>query len=94
VRVISRLAISRFSRKHPDAAAPLMNWFGITRGAAWTSLADVRQDFAHAGIVGRRTVFNIHGNDYRLIARINYERQCVFILYILTHAEYSRGTWK
>ena len=58
------------------------------------SLADVRSDFAHAGIVGRRTVFNIHGNDYRLIARVNYQTRRVFILHILTHVEYSKGDWK
>ena len=67
----------------PDHEASRMN-----------SLADVRSDFAHAGIVGRRTVFNIHGNDYRLIARVNYQTRRVFILHILTHVEYSKGDWK
>ena len=73
---------------------PLMNWYRITRRADWGSLAEVRSDFAHADIVGRRTVFNIHGNNYRLITRINYRTQRVFILYILTHVEYSKGDWK
>ena len=54
----------------------------------------MRSDFAHADIVGRRTVFNIHGNDYRLIARVNYRTKRVFILYILTRVEYSKGEWK
>jgi mRNA interferase HigB len=49
----------------------------------------VREDFRHADAVGRRTVFNIKGNDYRLVARINYERQRVYILSIMTHAEYG-----
>ena len=71
-----------------------MNWYRITKKATWGSLVDVRRDFAHADIVGRRTVFNIHGNDYRLIARVNYETRRVFILYILTHAEYSKGDWR
>ena len=73
---------------------PLMNWYRIARRANWGSLAAVRSDFAHADIVGRRTVFNIHGNDYRLIARVNYRAQRVFILHILTHAAYDRGEWK
>ena len=51
-------------------------------------------DFAHADVVGRRTVFNIHGNDYRLVARVNYKTKRVFILHILTHVEYSKGGWK
>ena len=71
-----------------------MNWYRITRRADWGSLAEVRSDFAHTDIVGRRTVFNIHGNNYRLIAWINYRATRVFILYILTHSEYSKGDWK
>jgi mRNA interferase HigB len=94
VRVISKPAILKFAEKHPDALAPLMNWYRITKRADWGSLAEVRRDFAHADVVGRRTVFNIHGNDYRLIARVNYRTKRVFILYILTHVEYSKGGWK
>ena len=94
MRVISKPAILRFSKRRPDALVPLMNWYRITRRADWNSLADVRNDFAHADIVGRRTVFNIHGNDYRLIARVNYKTNRVFILDILTHAEYDKGDWK
>jgi mRNA interferase HigB len=71
-----------------------MNWYRITRRATWRSLADVRVDFAHADVVGRRTVFNIHGNDYRLICRVNYRTGKVFVLYILSHADYDKGVWK
>jgi len=94
VRVISKPAILKFSERHPDALVPLMNWYRITGRADWGSLAEVRRDFAHADIVGRRTVFNIHGNNYRLIARVNYRTKRVFILHILTHVEYSKGDWK
>jgi mRNA interferase HigB len=94
MRVIGKPAILKFAHGHHDALAPLMNWHRITKSADWGSLAGVRSDFAHADIVGRRTVFNIHGNDYRLIARINYKTKRVFILYILTHVEYSKGGWK
>jgi mRNA interferase HigB len=94
VRVIGRPAILRFSEKHPDALVPLVNWYRITRKADWNSLAELRNDFGHADVVGRRTVFNIHGNDYRPIARVNYETKRVFILHILTHAGYTKGDWK
>jgi mRNA interferase HigB len=50
----------------------------------------VREDFRHADTVGRPTLFNIKGNDYRLRARINYERQRVYILSIMIHAEYDK----
>ena len=94
MRVISKPAILRFSERHRDALVPLMNWYRIAKKADWGSLAEVRCDFSHADIVGRRTVFNIHGNDYRLIARVNYKSKRVFIPHILTHLEYSKGDWK
>ena len=92
--MISKPAILKFSERHRDALVPLLNWYRITRRADWGSLVDVRKDFAHADVVGRRTVFNIHGNDYRLVARVNYKTKRVFILHILTHVEYSKGDWK
>jgi mRNA interferase HigB len=54
----------------------------------------MKRVYPHADIVGRRTVFNIAGNKYCLVARVNYQVQVVFVLYILTHAEYDRGAWK
>jgi mRNA interferase HigB len=93
LRVISKPTLLRFAERHPDALVPLMNWYRITRRANWQSLVDVRND-SHADAVGRRTVFNIHGNNYRLIARVNYRAQRVFILHILTHAAYDKGGWK
>ncbi len=84
----------KFANRHPGASVSLMNWYRITKAAKWTSLAEVKGDFAHADVVGRRTVFNIHGNNYPLIARVNYRTQRVFILHILTHAQYSKGDWK
>lgn len=94
MRIISKPVILQISRRHPEALVPLLNWYRITKVAAWTSLTDVRSDFGHAEIVGRRTVFNIHGNHYRLVARVNYRTQRVFILYILAHTEYTKGDWK
>ncbi len=62
----------------------------MVKAAQWKSLAEVREDFRSADVVGRRTVFNIKGNRYRLVARINYERRLVFILGIVTHADYNK----
>jgi mRNA interferase HigB len=64
------------------------------RRANWRTPAEMKIVYPNADLVGRRTVFNISGNKYRLIARVNYQTQRVFVLYILTHAEYDRGDWK
>jgi mRNA interferase HigB len=94
MRVIKRGALVEFWQEHPDAKANLESWYGVVRKANWKTPAGLRQVYPNADLVGRRTVFNISGNKYRLIARVNYETQRVFVLYILTHAEYDRGAWK
>jgi mRNA interferase HigB len=92
--VISRKALREYGKRHADSVASLSNWFQTARKAKWRSFVELRADFASADQVGRRTVFNIGGNKYRLIARVNYLRQRVFILYIMKHAEYVKGDWK
>lgn len=57
-------------------------------------LAELRQRFPSADLVGRLTVFNIGGNKYRLIVRIEYQRQEVYIRNFFTHAEYDKEGWK
>jgi len=93
VRVLSRKAIREFARIHPEAIEPLAHWYLVARRASWTSLADVRGDFRHSDLGGRYTVFNIGGNNLRLIATIKYRWQVVYIRAILTHAEYDKGAW-
>jgi mRNA interferase HigB len=94
VRIISRTAITEFSKAHSDALESLLHWHSVTKRAAWQHLADVRADFPHADPVDLFTVFNIGGNRYRLIAVIKYRWQIVYIRHILTHAEYDEGKWR
>jgi len=94
VRIISKAAITEFSKTHQDALEPLLHWHSMTKRAAWRHVADVRADFPHADTVGIFTVFNISGNKYRLISAIKYRWQIVYIRHILTHAEYDKGKWK
>jgi mRNA interferase HigB len=94
VRVISRKAIVEFIRLHPNAGPSLESWYQIVRRADWNSLADLKKIYPSADQVGRRTVFNISGNQFRLVARINYRIKAVFVLHILTHQAYDKGGWK
>ena len=91
--------LAEFAERHPDAVEPLDRWYRIARCAPWASLAEVRVEFPHADIVrvasgNLVTVFNVAGNKYRLITAIHYNRQVIYTLRVLTHAEYSRGRWK
>ena len=94
MRVISKAAIREFSERHPDALEPLLHWHRITKRASWRSRAEVRRDFRRAHFVGAYVVFNIAGNKYRLIAAMHYNMGVVYALSVLTHSEYSRGTWR
>jgi mRNA interferase HigB len=94
MRIIKRGALEQFWQKHPDAKASLEAWYGVVRKANWKTPAQMKQVYRNADLVGRRTVFNIAGNKCRLIARVNYFTQRVFVLYLLTHSEYDGGAWK
>jgi len=94
LRVISKKRLREFREQHPDAQTKLEGWYNAARKAYWRNLADVRATFRHADPVGTCTVFNIKGNDYRLITRISDTRQRVYERSVLTHAEYDKGTWK
>jgi mRNA interferase HigB len=94
MRIIRRGALEQFRQQHPDAKASLESWYAVLRRANWRTPAELKRVYRNADLVGRRTVFNITGNKYRLISRVNYQTQRVFVLYILTHAEYDKGAWK
>jgi mRNA interferase HigB len=92
--VITEQRLIEYTRQHPQAASSLLRWGALVRSAKWRNLADTRRTFAHADQVGLCSVFNIKGNDYRLITRIDYGLQTITLKYFLTHAEYNRASWK
>jgi mRNA interferase HigB len=94
MRVIKRGALVQFCQLHPDEQVSLGSWYAVVRKANWTTPAEMKQVCGNADLVGRRTVFNIAGNKYQLVGRVNYIAQIVFVLKLLTHAEYDNRTWK
>ena len=94
MRVVSKKAITEFITRYPSSASALWTWHKVVKDAAWSNLAEVRTVYPHADSVDRCTVFNIKGNHYRLIARVNYQYQKVYIRNILAHKEYDKGDWK
>ncbi|MFY9947774.1 MAG: type II toxin-antitoxin system HigB family toxin [Candidatus Sulfotelmatobacter sp.] len=94
MHVISRKKLKDAASGHIDLEGPLDAWFRIAKKAEWKKLMDVRKTFSSADAVGKWTVFNIKGNEYRLIAEINYFFGRIYIRHVLTHAEYDRGGWK
>ena len=91
MRVFSYSTLRNFWAVHADAEAPLRIWYRQARHADRRSPADVRALYSSASIIaGNRVVFNIKGNDYRLVVNIDYPRRTIFIRFIGTHSEYDR----
>ena len=91
MHVISLKRLREFSSTHSDAESSLMAWYRTVKRVNWQSLAELKEVYPTADLVGRRTVFNIGGNKYRLITRIVYRSQTVFVIEVLTHKEYDLG---
>ena len=94
MNVVSHKAIRIFGEKHRDAVSPLDHWYRVAKRATWLNLAEVKQSFNTADFVAPYVVFDIGGNQYRLIAEINFSRRVLFIRAIMTHNEYAKGAWK
>lgn len=98
MRVISKSRLRRFwaSSKGRDAEGPLRAWYTHvnSRSVEWQAWGDVKADFGSASIVGNCVVFNIGGNKFRLVTRVLYASQKVFILKVMTHAEYDENKWQ
>ena len=99
MRIIHGPTVKIWAAQHPDAAEALAAWLKNVGTATWQSLAEVRQVYPHADPVtvasGRTVVvFNIRGNRYRMITAIHYNRQIIYTLRFMTHAEYSKDRWK
>lgn len=91
MKVIAVSTLKRFWVRHPDAEQPLKAWYDEARHAAWTTPHDIKSRYASASFVGHnRVVFNIKGNDYRLIVAVAYRFQAIHIKFVGTHAEYDR----
>ncbi|MGH9760866.1 MAG: type II toxin-antitoxin system HigB family toxin [Blastocatellia bacterium] len=81
-------------RRHPQARKPFQRWENLTIASRFENFAEVKAMFPSADMVGACVVFNLGGNKYRLIAKINYEFEVVTIKHLLTHPEYDKDSWK
>lgn len=91
MHVISRRRLREFWADHPDAEQPLKAWFAEAAAATWRQPPDVKEKYGSASILPEgRVVFNVGGNKYRLVARINYESGTVFIRFVGTHKDYDK----
>lgn len=97
MRIIARRTLRQFveslagQKDQPAVKAALDAWFNEVSKSEWTSLADVKRLYATASIVSaKRIVFNVKGNDYRLVVAVDFEKAIVWIKWIGTHKAYDR----
>jgi mRNA interferase HigB len=99
MRIITKKRIQTYAENHPNATPSLNAWTAVAERSKWESLVNLRQTFPHADQVTAKsnrtvTIFNIAGNHHRLITAIHYNTGIIYILNILTHAEYSKNKWQ
>jgi mRNA interferase HigB len=94
MHIISKSPLQLFWQKYPTAERPLRAWLTQAKRAHWQNFAELRRDFPSADLAGRFIVFNIGGNKFRLITRVEFALRRVYIRQVLTHAEYDKERWK
>lgn len=100
MKVLQERIATRFAIKHPDCRNWIAHWIATVQLADWQTIHDVKAAYpstdggvkVSSGLIV--TVFDVGGNKYRLIARLNYAQQAVTVLELLTHADYSKQHWK
>jgi len=91
LRVISIKILREFWIKHNDCEQQLKSWYRETEKAKWKNLNELKSEYPTVSILeNSRVVFNIKGNKYRLIVKINFQYQIIWLRFIGTHAEYDK----
>src|SRR5476649_1416662 len=91
MRIVAKSTLREFWRRFPDAEEPLLAWYREVQKQDWSTPSQVKEMYRSASFVkGNRVVFNIKGNDYRLVVRINYPYRMVYVRFVGTHAQYDK----
>lgn len=91
MRIFTEKPLKLYADRHPEVRTALQDWIQKVKQAKWKSFTDIKQTFNSVDYVGnQRYVFNIKGNDYRLVVVVQFTPQFVYVRFIGTHAEYDR----
>jgi len=91
MRVIARKTLREFweTTEYKDSKGALLSWLAECRNAKWQTPQDIKNHYRSASFVGDRVVFNICGNKYRLVAKVEYDFALVYVKFIGTHKQYD-----
>jgi mRNA interferase HigB len=94
MHIITQKRIWEAKEKYPESANALDGWYRVIKKNNFSHFAELKKSFNSVDKTGDLFVFNIGGNKLRLIANIHFQRQKIYIRYVLTHAEYDKNAWK
>lgn len=91
MRIIAQETLAKFWRKHPDSAVPLGSWLKLAKESKWKNSNDVKENYPYVSVLSNnRVVFNIKGNDYRLVVAFAFNAGIGYICFVGTHQEYDK----
>jgi len=91
MRIITRKTLKSFWEEYPDCEQSLLAWYKVAKKAKWLNFNEMKSQFGSCKIVGSdRVVFKIKGNKYRLIVKITFVNQIIWIRFIGTHQRYNK----
>jgi mRNA interferase HigB len=93
LNVISKPGLLKLAKKHPETLPTLTGWYKMAKKAEWRGLHEVRRDYPSADQVGDILIFDVLGNNYRLMTRVKYNAQRIYVKALLNHREYDRKEW-
>jgi mRNA interferase HigB len=94
MKIVSKKRIDEFIRRHPEAKSSIESWYYEAKHSTWKTSMDIKGSYRSASfIAGNHVIFNIKGNDYRLVTKIAYNTGFVYIKWLGTHSEYDKRSF-
>lgn len=91
MRIVALSTLRTFWEKHADAQLPLRSWYALASRAQWKTPADIKEAYRNASFTSNnRVVFNIKGNEYRLVVLVRYDKGLMYVRFVGTHAQYDK----
>ena len=91
MRIIAKRTLRDFWIRYPECEQPLLSWYKVVIKAKWQNLNEVKNQFGSCKVIGNdRIVFKIKGNKYRLIVKVSFENQLIWVRFIGIHSEYDQ----
>lgn len=94
MRLLNKQLLTEFALLHPSARGWTENWVVETQAASWDSPQAIKQRYKTVSFVGKLIIFNVGGNNFRLVVKVAFNTKIVYVNWVGTHSEYDKVNWK